>query len=213
MALDGWECSELSGPATWPGLADHREVLEAVVLGELPAAEHQGGSAVGQGRGVAGGDGSVRDERRAQPGQRFDGRVRPDALVGGDGDRVALALLDAHRGDLAVEDAVLRGPGGTLVRRGRHLVLGGPVDAEGQVLALGRQSHGLPVEGVGQAVVRGDVEGLDRAVGPALPGTGQQVRCAGHGLLAAGDHHRGVAAADHPGGVDHGGQARRGRPC
>ena len=147
-------------------------------------------------------------EGRAQAGQRFDSGVRPDALVGSDGDRIALALLDAHRGDLAVEDAVLGGPGGALVRLGRHFVLGGPVDAEDQVLALRRQAHGVPVEGVGQAVVRGHVEGLDRAVRPALPGTGQHVRCAGHGLLAAGDHHRGVAAADHPGGVDHGGEAR-----
>ena len=56
--------------------------------------------------------------------------------------------------------------------------------------------------------MRGHIQGLDRAVRPALPGTGQHVRCAGHGLLAAGDHHRGVPAADHPGGVDHGGEAR-----
>ncbi len=141
-----------------------------------------------------------------RPASEPDGRVRPDAFVRGQDDRVALALLDADRGDFAVEHPVLGGPGGALVGRGRHLVLGGAVDAQREVLALGGQAHGLPVEGVGQAVMGCDVERLDGTVGPALPGTGEQVRCAGHGLLAAGDDDRGVAAADHPGGVDHGGQ-------
>ena len=174
---------------------------------ELPGGEHQGGGAVGQGRGVAGGDGAVRDERRAQAGQRFDGGVRPDAFVGGHDHRIALALLDADRRDLAVEDPVLGGPAARWCDCGRHLVLRGPVDAQGQVLGFRGQAHGLPVEGVGQAVVGGDVQRLDRAVGPALAGARQEVRGPRHGLLAAGDDDGGVTAADHPGGVDHGGQA------
>ena len=208
MALEGWECSELSGPATWPGLPTRRGV-RPLSSANFRLHEHQGGGAVGQGRGVAGGDGAVRDERRAQRRPAIStvvsGRMPSSAV---DGDRVALALLDAIGAISPSKTPSFAAAGGALVRRGRDLVLGGPVDAEGQVLALRRQPHGLPVEGVGQPVVGGDVEGLDRAVGPALPGAGQHVRCAGHGLLAAGDHHRGVAAADHPGGVDHGGEAR-----
>ena len=97
MALDGWECSELSGPATWPRLADDGQVVQAVVLGELPAGEHEGGGAVGQGRGVAGGDGAVRGERRAQAGRAIStvvsGRTPSSAV---DDDGIALALLDAR---------------------------------------------------------------------------------------------------------------------
>ena len=141
-----------------------------------------------------------------RPAREPDGRVGPDAFVRGQDDRIALALLDADRGDFDVEHAVLGGPGGTLVGRCGHLVLGGAVDPQREVPALGGQPHGLAVEGVGQAVMGCGVEGLDGTVGPALPGTGEQVRRAGHGLLAAGHHHRGVAAADQPGGVDHGGQ-------
>ena len=90
---------------------------------------------------------------------------------------------------------------------GGHFVLGRAVDAQGEVLGLGGQAHGLAVEGIGQAVMGGDVQCLDGAVGPPLPGTGQQVRRPAHRFLAAGHHHGGVAAADHAGGVDHGSQA------
>ena len=33
------------------------------------------------------------------------------------------------------------------------------------------------------------------------------MRCAAHRLLAAGNHHGGLAGPDHPGGIDHRGQA------
>ena len=213
IALEGWECRELSGPGHLSRLADDGQVLQSVVLGEFAGRQDQGGGAVGQGRGVAGRDGAVGDERGPQAGQGFDGRVGADAFVGGHDHGIALALLDADGCDLVVEDPVLRGDGGALVRLGGDVVLRCPVDAQREVLGFGGQPHGLAVEGVGQAVVRGNVEGLDGAVGPALARARKDVRGPGHGLLAAGDDDGGVTAADHPRGVDHSGEARKGRPC
>ncbi|MCY1231456.1 hypothetical protein D9M72_439060 [compost metagenome] len=90
---------------------------------------------------------------------------------------------------------------------GCHVVLRGPVDAQDQVLAFRGQPHGLSVEGVGQAVMRGHVQRLDSPVGPTLAGTREDVRRPGHGFLTAGDDDGGVTAADHAGGVDHGCEA------
>ena len=61
-----------------------------------------------------------------------------------DDDRVALALRDLDRDDLVVEDAVLPGLGGPLVRPGGELVLllAGQVGAGGVAL-LGEQAHRL----------------------------------------------------------------------
>ena len=74
--------------------------------------QHRGG-AVGDLRGVAGGDAAVGLERRLELGERLERRVRPDALVGGEA---------VDRRDLAREPAVVGGLGGLAVRVDRELV-------------------------------------------------------------------------------------------
>ena len=103
--------------------ADLGQPLQAELLGLGLAHHHDGAGAVGDLRGGAGGDGAVLGERRAQRAERLGGGVAAHALVLGDHDRVALALRDRDRHDLVVEDAVLPGLGGLLVRGGRELVL------------------------------------------------------------------------------------------
>ena len=68
--------------------------------------------------------------------ERLGGGVAADALVRRDDDRVALALRDLDRDDLVVEEAVLPGRGGALVRAGGELVLllAGQLDALGVAL-------------------------------------------------------------------------------
>src|SRR3546814_12088941 len=62
-------------------------------------------------------------EGGTQAGQRLDGGLAADALVGVEDHGVALALRDLDLDDLVVEQAVLRGAGRTLVRLGGDLVL------------------------------------------------------------------------------------------
>ena len=59
----------------------------------------------------------------AELAEALGGRARPDALVGVDDDRVALALGDLDRDDLVGEAPVLDGGGGPLVALGGELVL------------------------------------------------------------------------------------------
>ncbi len=61
----------------------------------------------------------------------------------------------------------------------------------------------MTVEGICQAVMRRHIQRLDGPVGPALPGTRQDVRCPGHGFLAPGDDDGGITAADHAGCVNY----------
>ena len=79
--------------------------------------DQQGGRAVGDLRGVAGGDDAVLLEGGLEPGERLDRRAGPDALV--------LAHRTAgrvHGDDLLVEEARGLGRGGPRVRRGGDLV-------------------------------------------------------------------------------------------
>ena len=73
---------------------------EAELVGLLLAHDQHGGGAVGDLRGVAGGDLAVGLERRLQVGERLDGGAGADALVGGD---ELVGLDDLAR--LAVEAA------------------------------------------------------------------------------------------------------------
>ena len=72
----------------------------AELLGPLLRRDDDRGPAVGDLGGVPRGDRSARLERRLQPAQRLRGGVRPDALVAGHHDRVALPLWDLDRNDL-----------------------------------------------------------------------------------------------------------------
>ena len=98
-------------------------------LGRLLAHDQHGGGAVGDLRGVAGGDDALGVEGRLELGERLDGGVGADALVGADhavdGHDLAGLLVAAagrDRQDLAVEAALVAGARGPLLRGGRELV-------------------------------------------------------------------------------------------
>ena len=71
-------------------------------LASVGGHQHQGGRAVIDARGVAGGDRAVLVEGRAQLGQRLDRRAVADVFVLVD-HRLALAGLHRHRRDLVLE--------------------------------------------------------------------------------------------------------------
>jgi hypothetical protein len=164
----------------------------------LGLAHHDDGRGpVGDLRGGTGRDGAVLGEGRAQAGERLGRRVAPDALVGLELDRVALALLDEHRDDLVVEEPVLPAAGRELVgaRREGVLLLAG----EGLLAAvrrLGQQAHGLVREGVPEPVEGHVVAHRHVAVLVAGPALLQQVRGVGHRLLPTGDDDLELARPD-----------------
>ena len=110
---------------------------------------------------------------------------------------VSAARLDRHGHDLVVEDAVLPGLGGALVRAGREgvLLLAGQV-VGGHVALLGQHAHRLGRRLVPQGVVGHRVDECGVAVLEALAGLRQQVRRLGHRLHAAGDDDLDLARAD-----------------
>ena len=139
----GWSWSEESGPATWPEAPISASQVEAELLG-LGLAHHDDGAAPSE---ICEAEPAVMVPSLRTPaagGEGLDRRVATDALVRGDGDRVALALRDRDRDDLVVEHAVLPGRGRTLVRLGceRVLLLAGELHAGG-VASLGQAAHGL----------------------------------------------------------------------
>ena len=122
MALEGWECSELSGPATLPcapisastcapaccaASADMTTTAAAPseICDAVPAVIVPSGA-----------------ERGLELGQRLDGGAGADALVLGHGQLLAL-VLHRYRDDLGGEQAVLGRGRGALVGGGRELVL------------------------------------------------------------------------------------------
>ncbi len=101
------------------------------------------------------------------------------------------------RDDLVVEDAVLPGLGGLLVRGGGELVLllAGQLHALGVDL-LGQPAHRLLGDLVVEGVVRHRVDQLHVAELEALARLRQEVRGVGHRLHAAGDDDLALAGAD-----------------
>ncbi len=166
-------------------------------LDRLVLAHHDDGrGTVGDLRGRPRRDRAVGGERRTEPAERLGGGVGADALVGGEHDRVALALRDLYRGDLLVEDPVLRRLRGELVGAGGECVLLLASQAQCGVVPLRGLAHRHVVECVGQAVVRHRVEHLDRAVLVALARIGEQVRRVRHRFHAAGDDDLELAGTD-----------------
>ena len=90
---------------------------QAQRVGLLLAHDQDGRGAVGDLRRVAGRDLAVLLEGGLELGQRLDGGVGPDALVGGEDlvGVVALVVADGHGHDLVLEAALGGGPGGPLV--------------------------------------------------------------------------------------------------
>jgi hypothetical protein len=76
IALDGWVCSELSGPATLPCAPISASHGQAQLLGLRLRHHDDRARAVGDRRRRRGGDRAVLRERRAQLGQRLGRRLR-----------------------------------------------------------------------------------------------------------------------------------------
>src|SRR5690606_13138672 len=117
--------------------ADLGEDLAAQLLGLGPAHDHDRAGAVGDLGGGAGGDGALRVEGGAQPGEALGGGVGADALVGVEDLRLAPALRDLHRHDLVLEPSRLDGGGGALVGARGEGVLLLPGEAVPGVVAVG----------------------------------------------------------------------------
>src|SRR5699024_9604120 len=145
------------------------------LLGLGSAHHDDGGGTVGDLRGGACRDRAVPVKSRAQLGQGLHGGVRTYPFVVREHDRVTLASGDLDGDDLVVEESLFGRGGCPLVgARGKGVLLGAS-DTELAVVTLGGSTHRVTLEGVGETIVRGGVENLDRAVLVALAGLGQQV--------------------------------------
>ena len=151
------------------------ERRDAELLGLRAARHDHRRGAVGYLRRVARGDRAVLGERGTQAGEGFGRRAGPDAFVGVDDHRIALALGDRHRRDLVGEAAFLLGRGRAFVRLGRELVLCFARDATDLAdVVLGARAHVHRVERAPQAVVDHRVDDLvvAHAVAGARPAGG-----------------------------------------
>ena len=188
MAPDGWDCSELSGPATTP-CAPTSASTGAPAAAAASADITTTAQAPSE---ICDADPAVivpsSRERGAKPAQRLRRGVGADALVGVEDHRLAAPLRHGHGDDLLGQQPVLDRLGRALVRPGRELVLLLAADAQPGVVPLGGLAHRHVVERVGQAVVRHRVDELGRAELEAAARPGQQVRRLGHRLHAAGHH-------------------------
>ncbi|CRP52210.1 hypothetical protein PAERUG_P5_London_26_VIM_2_01_09_02983 [Pseudomonas aeruginosa] len=175
---------------------DPRQHRQAQGLGLGRAHQQYRGGAVVEAGGVAGGDAAVLPEGRLELGQGLDGGAGARLLVGIEAQRLALALRDLDRRDLVAEAPALDGGDGLLLRSGGEgvLLLAGQAVLLRQV--LGGDAHVVVVEGVPQAVLDHAVDQLRMAHAQAGAGAGHDVGRQAHVLLAAGDDHLGVAAAD-----------------
>ena len=151
--LDRAEAHDLGVQAGDARGDDPGERREAELGGLGVAHDHHRGGAVVQRAGVAGGDLAVGPEHRLQVGEALGGGAGPDAVVAGDGDRLALVVDGVDRGDLVLPEAVLERGGGPLLREGGELVH----LLAAHVLELGDVLGGLAHRDVdvGQALGRG----------------------------------------------------------
>ncbi len=174
---------------------DARQRFDAELFSGGCAHQHHGGRAVGNRRGVGGGDGAVLLEGGLERGDLFRHGLG-GGFVGVD-HRVALAAGDGDGRDFPLEAAVFRGGAGAAQRFQRERVLlfaregilGGAIFSE--------HAHGLAlVVGVFQAIQGHVVVHGVVAVTVALAALEQQVRGVAHAFLAAGDDDVGGARGE-----------------
>src|SRR5699024_492891 len=119
-------------------------------------------------------DRAVPGKSRAQLGQGLHGGVRTYPFVVREHDRVTLASGGLDGDDLVVEESLFgRGGCPRVGARGKGVLLGAS-DTELAVVTLGGSTHRVTLEGIGETIVRGGVENLDRAVLVALAGLGSK---------------------------------------
>ena len=171
--------------------------------------DDEGGCAVGDLRCVACGDRAAGLEAGPQPGERLGGGARPDAFVGVNHQRVALALGYRHGDDLVSEAAVLDGVRGPLVGLGGEGILRFASESFGAPVTLRREAHADVLQRTGEPVEHERVDGLLVAEAHAGPRVGEKVGRRGHRLHAAGDDDIGLAGGDHLVGLDDRVEARQ----
>ena len=142
-------------------------------LGLGVAHDDDGGGAVVERAGVAGGDRAVGAEHRLELGQLLDGGAGAGAVVLRDDGAVG----EGDRGDLPVEEAALLGGDGPLLRAGGQLVHLLAGDALGEHDVLGRLAHG-DVD-VGEARRRRPAVGALRCARRCGPRRRRRAGCAG----------------------------------
>src|SRR6266568_257403 len=208
IALDGCDCSELSGPATLPcapisasqvspnscafslrittTAAAPSEICEDVPAVIVP-------SLANAGRSLASAS-TVVSARMPSSSRHSIGSPRRCGMSTG-------AISSSY--------AVLLRECGPLVRAGRELVLLLAGQPEASVDAVRRLPHRDVVEDVGEPVVGHRVQNLDRAVLVTRSRLRQQVRRVGHRLLTAGNDDVELAGPDELVGKRDGVQARQ----
>src|SRR5207244_8429 len=118
---NGWQPGVALG--AHPVSNDHGERLTAELARFLLGHDHDCRRAVGDLRGVAGGDGAVALERGSQLRERLRRGVRPDAFVTRDTHRLAAPGRQSHGHDLIAESATLPRAMRSLMRPRRPFVL------------------------------------------------------------------------------------------
>src|SRR5437764_1619177 len=126
-------------PRHGPG-DDAAQRLQAVRLGVRVARDHRRGGTVHDPRRVARGDEPILLEVRLEGEQHLERRVGPHVLVGAILGRLSLLALHGHRYHLILEDALVPGALGALLRPERDLV---------HVLAVELVLRGPPLGGLG----------------------------------------------------------------
>lgn len=119
----------------------------AELLGGGSSHEEDGGGAVGDLGGITGVDAAVGGEGRLDLGEGLGRDAVADTVIAGDGDFLGLAglgvlELDLEGNDLVVEETLLLGLDGLLVRGGGELVLVGTSNLEILGHVLGQNAHG-----------------------------------------------------------------------
>ncbi|MNX92628.1 hypothetical protein D3C86_1247780 [compost metagenome] len=175
---------------------DFCQYRQAQSLGFFGAHQDHGGGTVVQRRSVAGAHRTVLLEGRLEFAQGFGGGAGPWLLVGGEGQRIALALRDQDRRDFIDEAPGFDGGHGFLLRGGgeRVLLLAAQAVLLGQV--LGGDAHVVIVERIPQAIADHGVDDLRVTHAQAGTGAGHDVIGQAHVFLATGDDHVSVAATN-----------------
>ena len=169
--------------------------LEAVRLNEVLRRDDHGSASVVDAGSVACGDRAVLLERRAELCQNFEGRVRAAVLVGVKNNSLLL-LLDLDRNDLVLEAARGNRLASLLLGSASQLILHLAGNAVLLCDVLCGDAHVILVEHIEHAVVNHHIDKLHIVHTGAPAHIAGDVRCAGHGLAAADQHHLILTGAD-----------------
>ena len=175
-------------------------------------ADDQGRGAIVDARGVAGSH-HASFEQRAQAGQCLVGGLRPRMLIAVHADGWFFpALRDVNGHNLFIIEAIFQGSVVSGLALSGKLIHGVPAEVELPGNVVGGFGHGVGTEvglnaRVGEAGPDGTVKGTKVAAERAFA-LGHHKRCPAHAFSAAGDKQLALIAANRPGGVDDGCQAR-----